>query len=56
MERIWQITAFKMKGGYRVCIEGNGKWVRGDGKTLHLAYKAAEYKLVIKPWLESNES
>ncbi|MFI5304328.1 MAG: hypothetical protein ACHQYP_05965 [Nitrospiria bacterium] len=58
MNWIWDITLYKMKDAtFKVMIK-NGehfKKVTGQGKTPHLAYQDAENKLVIKPWLKSEE-
>jgi len=57
---IWDITLYHMKDeSFKVMIthnENGFKKVIGKGKTPHLAYQNAEDKLVIKPWLKSEES
>jgi hypothetical protein len=56
MKKIWTIKLFQMKHGYCVRIENeHGTTVIGRGKSAHRAYKDAEARLVIKPWLESKE-
>ncbi|MDO8463755.1 MAG: hypothetical protein Q7S46_00665 [Gallionella sp.] len=54
MEMIWSIKLYKTKLGYKVKIEGKDGQADADAPTPHKAYKAAEAKLVIKPWLTSN--
>jgi len=51
---IWSIKLYKTKLGYKVKIEGKDGQADADAPTPHKAYKAAEAKLVIKPWLTSN--
>ena len=51
MELIWKITLHKIKIGYQVRIDGEGGSAIGKGATAKAAYRAAEIKLVVKPWL-----
>ena len=56
MKSIWNISLHELQGGdYRVRIQHNGgeRVVVGTGRTPHEAYRSAEIKLVIKPWLVS---
>jgi len=56
MTRLWNIEVFIKKGGvYCVKIIGGQGSAEGTGKTAHQAYTAAESKLIIKPWLTSEE-
>jgi hypothetical protein len=57
MIKIWDIKLYQKKTGkFKVLIESeSGKKVVGHGATPHMAYKDAETKLIIKPWLTSEE-
>lgn len=51
MTFIWSLTLYQMAEGYRVVIKGNGHTVEGKGRTPQEAHRAAECKLVVKPWV-----
>lgn len=56
MKAIWSIGLYELKNGnYRVRIQHNGgeRSVEGNGRTPHEAYRSAELKLIVKPWLVS---
>ncbi len=55
MRMIWKIILHQFKEGYQVRIDGEGGSVIGKGPTPHKAYQDAERKLVVKPWLRSDE-
>lgn len=55
MNLIWDIRLYKTKSGYKVKICGEGGAVEAEAPTAHKAYRQAEAKLVVKPWLTSNE-
>jgi hypothetical protein len=40
-----------MANGWRVVIKGDGRTVEGNGRTPQEAHRAAEIKLVVKPWV-----
>lgn len=54
MTLIWKIVLHEVKTGYQVRIDGEGGSAIGKGSTPHAAYRAAEARLVVKPWLTSN--
>ena len=54
MKLIWKITLHEIKTGYQVRIDGEGGSAIGKASTPHHAYRAAEVKLIVKPWLTSN--
>ncbi len=51
MKFIWSITLYETAKGFRVTIMGNGQTVHGEGPTPQAAHRAAEARLVIKPWV-----
>lgn len=51
MTFVWSLTLYQMKKGYRVVIKGDGRTVEGQGRTPKEAHRAAEIKLVVKPWV-----
>jgi len=54
MNRIWKIELWKGNGYYKVIIQGeNRRKFTGKGPTAHMAYRDAECKMIIKPWLKS---
>lgn len=67
MNIVWRITLYDtgaLRGGFRVKIEGQENsackymptsTVMGRGKSPHAAYQDACAKLVVKPWLTSDE-
>ena len=65
MEKVWQITLRRKSPSrtnpddyYEVQIVSSmeGKTVKGRGSTPHAAYRSADCKLVIHPWLKSEEA
>ena len=64
MQKVWQITLTEKTPSntnpdryYKVKIVSGpeGKTVEGRGSTPHNAYRSADCKLVIHPWLKSEE-
>lgn len=55
MIKLWDIKLYvKKTGKYKVIIVSEtGKKTTGIGRTPHLAYRDAEERLIIKPWLKS---
>lgn len=53
MKRVWKITLYELKSGYKVVMEGEGGYAEARGSTPHKAYLMAEAKLVIQPGLMS---
>lgn len=51
MQFIWSLTLYEMAKGFRVVISGDGRTVEGNGRTAQEAHRAAECKLVVKPWV-----
>lgn len=51
MQFCWSLTLYQMAHGYRVVIKGDGRTVEGHGRTPQEAHRAAECKLVVKPWI-----
>ena len=51
MQFCWSLTLYQMVKGFRVIIKGDGRTVVGNGRTAQEAHRAAECKLVVKPWV-----
>ena len=61
MKKIWDIKLYETKNGYKVKIEGaplgQPVWAVGEeAPTPTKAYSNATCKLVVKPWLVSDDN
>lgn len=54
MRLVWKIQVHQTKAGYQVRIDGEHGSAIGKGPDSNSAYKAAEAKLIFKPWLVAN--